>query len=121
MLAQVQEGGERVIAYASKHLNAAQRNYSTTERECLSIVVWVKRFHPYLHGSQFTVVTDHHSLKWLFSIKEPQARLARWGLALQEYNFDIQHRAGSKHQNADAMTRPPVQPSSDDNFAVTDS
>ncbi|CAC5356335.1 unnamed protein product [Mytilus coruscus] len=56
-------------------------------------------------GNKFLLRTDHSSLRWLFNFKDPQGQLARWHEVLSQYNFDIQHRAGIKHTNADAQSR----------------
>lgn len=96
---------ERVVAYTSAKFSATQRNYQTTERECLAVITAIEKFRPYIEGVKFTVVTDHASLLWLKNIKDPTGRLCRWALRLQPYNFDIVHRRGSQMVVADAMSR----------------
>ena len=106
-LGQIQDGREVAIAYAGRDFNAAERNYSTTEREALAVIFGIKKFEPYLYGRKFVLHTDHHSLKWLMSISDPTGRLARWSLLVQQYDFDIKHRPGAAHANADALSRRP--------------
>jgi RNase H-like domain found in reverse transcriptase len=107
VLAQKEETQEHVIAYASRTLNPAEKNYAITELECLAIVWAVKYFRHYLYGSKFTIVTDYTALKWLLnSISESMnKRLKRWKITLFEYNFEIIYRKGKLHSNADAFSR----------------
>jgi len=100
-------GREHPVAYASRVLNAAEKNYSTSERECLAVIFFVKKFRPYLHGKQFEIFTDHSSLTWLMKSTHESPRLNRWALALQEYQFEIHYKKGKNNQNADSLTRPP--------------
>lgn len=88
---------EHPVAYCSRVLNKHKRNYSLTERECLEMIYAVKFFPVYVKGVHFHVVTDHSSIIWLQSLKEPEGRIARWAIALQEYDFEIKHRPGSTH------------------------
>ena len=101
------DGNERVIAYASRTLTKAERQYCVTRRELLSVVFFVQHFRPYLLGRHFSLRTDHSCLTWLHNFKEPEGQLARWITRLQEYNFSIIHRQGKRHGNADAMSRHP--------------
>ena len=110
VLSQVQDDGtERVIAYASQALSKPERQYCVTRRELLAVVYFIQHFRPYLLGNQFTLRTDHGSLKWLRNFKQPEGQLARWLEKLQEYNFSIEHRHGRKHNNADALSRLPCR------------
>lgn len=107
VLSQVQDGRERVIAYASCTLNRAERNYCVTDRELLAVKHYVQYYKHYLLGRTFTVRTDHQALKWLFSLREPKSRVARWIEILSAFNFDVEYRQGTKHGNADGMSRWP--------------
>ena len=97
--------GERVIAYASRTLNAAERNYSATELECLAVLWGVRRMRDYLEGYRFKVITDHQSLKWLQKLESPVGRLGRWAFELQQYDFEVQYRKGALNKVADALSR----------------
>ena len=107
VLLQVQDGRERVISYYSRTLSAAQRNYCVTRRELLAVVKAVSYFRPYLYGKEFRIRTDHASLLWLCRRTTPSAQVARWLEILSEFSFIIEHRVGSKHGNADGLSRRP--------------
>ena len=107
VLSQVQNGIERVICYFSKAFSKQERRYCVTRRELLAVVASVKHFHHYLYGRRFIVRSDHGALRWLFKFKNPEAQIARWLETLSTYNFEIQHRAGRIHSNADALSRRP--------------
>jgi len=99
---------EKPIAFVSRTLNQAEQNYSTIEKE-LTVIVWACRYvRPYLLGRNFTIVTDHKPLTWMFSGKDPSSRLLRWRLLLEEYNYTIAYKAGKKKVNAGALSRNPV-------------
>lgn len=104
------EENERVVAYYSRVFNAAQRNYSTTERECLAVIAAIEHFRPFLFGQNFTVITDHSSLQWLWKHQSPNGRLMRWVLRLQPYSFAIEHRPGTTMGDADALSRQSTSP-----------
>ncbi|BET00273.1 multicellular organismal development [Nesidiocoris tenuis] len=108
VLIQVLDGEPRVIAYASKSLTKPQQNYSATERECLAVVWGIEKFRAYLEGTHFKVYTDHHSLKWLCSLKDPQGRLARWAIRLQPYDYEVIHKKGKDNVVPDALSRAPL-------------
>ena len=108
VLSQIQNGKEKVIAYASRHLNQAEKNYATIEKEALAIVFAVKKFKSYIHGHETKIVTDHAPLKWLMKVKNTNAKLARWALEIQDLNLDIEYRPGKTNSNADCLSRIPV-------------
>lgn len=105
ILSQGRIGEDKPIAYASRTLNKAESNYTTTEQELLAIVWATKHFRPYLYGRRFKIVTDHKPLKWLMSVKDPGSRLMRWRLKLEEFDYEIVYKAGKYNVNADALSR----------------
>lgn len=107
VLSQLQDGEEKVIAYASRTLNPAQRQYCTTKRELLAVVTFMKHFKHYLFGQKFIIRTDHAPLIWLRNFKEPEGLIARWISIIETFNYEIHFRPGRRHQNADCLSRKP--------------
>ena len=112
-LMHVIDGCEQPVAYASRTLSQAERNYAQVEREALSIIFGVKRFNQYLYGRHFTLVTDHRPLCKLFGHAEgvrplAAARMQRWALILSAYSYTIQYTPGTANQCADCLSRLPV-------------
>ena len=101
------QGRERPIAFASRSTSNAEKSYTTTRLEMLAIIWASMHFRPYLLHAPFTLRTDHAPLKWLLSFKSPTGQVARWIERLAEYNFQIIHRNGKTHTNADALSRMP--------------
>jgi hypothetical protein len=114
------DGKEYLVACVSRSLNKHERNYSSYEGEMLAAVWGVLSLRSYLHGIQFTVVTDHQPLKWLVTTPELTGKHARWALCLMEYSYTIEHRPGKKHQNADVPSRFPSESSHDGTGARLD-
>src|SRR5207253_1650079 len=109
VLSQVQNGEERVIAYASRTLNLAEKNYCVTRKELLAVIFYVKAFRQYLLGRSFVIRTDHAALQWLMKTPTPLGQISRWMSILAEFQFSIVHRPGRSHMNADAMSRRPCK------------
>ena len=82
-----------------------EQKYWATHREMLALVWATRHFWPYLYGKPFTVRTDHNSLRWLHNFKEPEGQVARWLELLSEFEYQVIHRPGAQHTNADSLSR----------------
>ena len=107
------DGKELPIAFHSKTLTTAERNYSQLDREALAIVVGVKKFHYFLYGHSFEIVTDHKPLLGIFDPKKQipdiiNPRRLRWIIFLSGYNYSLVHMPGKSISHADALSRSPV-------------
>ena len=107
------DGTEHPVAFCSRSLTKAERNYAHIEKEGLSLVFAIKKFHQYLYGLKFELVTDHKPLLGLFS--ETKAlpsraaeRIMRWALLLAGYDYKLIYRPGNLHANADGLSRLPL-------------
>ena len=95
----------KAIYYASKTFNDAQENYSTTEKEMLTMVFACEKFKPYILGSHVVIHTDHATIKYLMAKKDAKPRLIRWVLLLQEFDLEIKDNKGSDNVITDHLSR----------------
>ena len=107
------DGTERPVAFASRTLTSSERNYAQVEKEALSLIFGVKRFHSYLYGRPFILVTDHKPLTAILGPKKgipplAAARLQRWAWILSAYTYEIEFRPTNEHCNADGLSRLPL-------------
>ncbi|GBG61635.1 hypothetical protein CBR_g22433 [Chara braunii] len=104
------DGREHVIEYASKTLSQAQANYEACKGECLAVVWGIQHFRPYLYGQKFVLVTDHQPLLSLRNNTDYTGTLGRWAVRLQDYDFDIRHRATRQHGSRINHRQPEHEP-----------
>ena len=114
----MEDGSERPIAFTSRTLTKAERNYSQIDKEALALVWGVKKFHLYLFGRHFTLVTDHEPLTSIFNPKKgipamTVARLRRYTLFLAGFEYSIEYKNTTQHGNADGLSRLPLKKACD--------
>ena len=105
------DGAEKPVGFFSRTLSDTERKYSQIEKEALSCVVGVTRFHSYLWGHTFTLQTDHKPLLTLFNESKPMQaanRIQRWAWKLSSYEYTSAWQALGQHANADALSRLPL-------------
>nr|XP_027219647.1 uncharacterized protein LOC113811983 [Penaeus vannamei] len=105
VLMQETDGEIYPVAYHSRKLKSAERNYSTVEKELLAVVDGIKKYYFYLYGDKFLLETDHMPLESLRTSKNANARLMRWAMYLQQFNFAIRYIKGSANVGADFLSR----------------
>ena len=104
VLGQREDGKPYVVYYASKTLNNAQKNYTTTEKDLVAVVFTLDKFRNYLLGTSIVIFIDHSALKYLLNKKNVKARLIRWIILLQEFNIQIKDKQGVENVVADHLS-----------------
>jgi hypothetical protein len=99
------DGKDLPVAFASKQLSPAEKNYTTTERECLAMVFSVKKYRHYLLLNPVIFFVDHMAIKYLVNKPELSGRLARWVLLLEEFDYTVEYKPGKMHKQADHLSR----------------
>lgn len=97
------------VSYASRKLTDSERNYSSIEKECLSIVWAIYHFYRYLCGKEFVLQTDHQPLTYIKQMQNANSRLMRWALVLQNFSFRVQYIRGTENVAADILSRAVVE------------
>ena len=105
VLSQLQDGIERPISFNGRRLKPSESQYASHKGELLALIFAIDTCKFFLTGRKFLVRTDNSALSWLKNQKDPKGILMRWLRILSTYDFDIQHRAGTKHGNADSLSR----------------
>ena len=112
------DGSEKPIAFASRSLSSSESNYAQIEKEALSLVFGIKKFHQYLYGRPFKLITDHKPLLAILGPKKSipslaAARLQRWAVLLSAYQYEIYFKSTKDHANADGLSRLPLPSTSE--------
>ena len=106
-------GLEKPVAFVSRTLLSSEHNYSQLDKKALSLILGIKKFHKFLYGQHFTIITDHKLLTFIFSPKKgiptlAAARLQRCAILVSGYHYDVQYCSTSRHSNADMFSHLPL-------------
>ena len=109
----MEDGSSKPIYYASRTLSAPERGYSQLDKEGLAIIFAVKKFHTFLHGRHFTIISDHKPLQCILGHRNPvptlaSARLQRWALLLGAYDYKLEYMSACQLRHADGLSRLPL-------------
>ena len=110
----------RPVAYGGRATRNYEKNYSASELELASLCYAVLHFYQFLAAKEFTVLSDHMSLKYLATLKHGHSRLVRWSVLLSQFRFDVQHVSGINMGHVDSLSRRPYDPEPDDAPPVFD-
>ncbi|GFW07391.1 retrovirus-related Pol polyprotein from transposon 17.6 [Trichonephila clavipes] len=108
LLQEAEDGKLHPVDYMSKKTNTAEEKYDSYELEVLAIINALKKFRVYLLGQHFKIVTDCSAFQKTIQKKYLITRIARWALQLEEFHYEIEHRAGSRMKHVDALSQYPV-------------
>ena len=108
ILSQESDGVDMPIAYFSKIMNACEQKYAKAEKECLAVLYAVMNFRPYLYGREFILVRDYEPIHWITYFENPRARLLRWRLRLQGYQYKFEYKQGKLNRGVEALVGNPV-------------
>ena len=113
VISHMPDGKEHRIAFESRTLSSSERNYSQIEKEALSLIYGIRKFHNYLYGRKFILETDYTPFTVIFGSKKgipvmAASRLQRWAVQLLAYNYEIRFRRTQNHGNADGLSRLPL-------------
>ena len=108
---QMRDGKEVVISFLSRSLTKAEAKYNIWELECLAMIWAARKLRFYLMGSQFTIITDSQAAKHIMALEKDDCagRLLRWALALQDFDFVLEHRERKRHFDADGLSQCPLR------------
>ena len=110
LLQREDDGKWHPVSFTSRKLTDAERKFTVTEKECLAVVHGLRKWRFYLHGeTDVVVVTDHCSLRWLMSLKDPRGRLARWMVSIQDFDFTVVYAPGGELVVPDTLSQDSVE------------